>query len=62
MARKIHNRLGATKAQAGVYSPGLGLRTGAGDENRTRTISLGMSEHVGCYQVIRRSAVLSACP
>jgi hypothetical protein len=52
--------------QAGVLVPDtvsdLGLHRRAGDGNRTRTVSLGMSERLGRCQLIGRSAVLSACP
>jgi hypothetical protein len=41
MARKINNCPGTIKAQAGDSSLTWAFECGAGDENRTRTISLG---------------------
>jgi hypothetical protein len=41
IARKINNRAGTIKAQAGVRSLAWAFALRAGDENRTPTISLG---------------------
>jgi hypothetical protein len=41
VARKIIERLPVTKPLLGIMNPYLRLHHGAGDENRTRTISLG---------------------
>jgi hypothetical protein len=43
-------------------SADLRFLLGAGEGNRTPTISLGMSEQVGRYQLTRRSAALAVCP
>jgi hypothetical protein len=61
-ARKINNGLQTIQVKTQDHGPELGRWSGAGDGNRTRTISLGVSVTVGAHQLIRRSAIVSACP
>jgi hypothetical protein len=53
MARRPNQTLRTNKALARDTLSDLGLHRGAGDENRTRTISLGICE-VGTPDVLSR--------
>jgi hypothetical protein len=45
MMVSLTSKLGYNKAQVGDRLHFLGFRFGAGDENRTRTVSLGIFDH-----------------